>query len=330
MTSVSATNGPPPLLALLSAQAPVSGAELALRLRVSRAAVWKQIETLRAAGVAIEACAGRGYRLARALEPLDATAIRQALPVATRKQLGALETHWKLDSTSSDLTRRAAQLPDRSFVFADMQAAGRGRRGRAWSSPPAGNVYCSCLKRFGQGYAALSGLSLAVGVAVLRAMSDAGVHGVRLKWPNDLVTEHGKLAGVLIELGGEFLGPCQAVIGVGINLHVPAAARDAIGQPVADLETLCGGVPPKRNVLAAALIVRLCEALDDFASIGFAAFADDYAQNDALLGRALRVEDPRGAFEGTGAGTDERGALRVRTRTGERIVDSADVSVRPA
>lgn len=330
MTSSPARSDPPPLLGLLSAQVPVSGAELAARLRISRAAVWKQIETLRAAGVVVEACAGRGYRLARALEPLDAAAIRQALPTAVREHPGALETHWKLDSTSSELARRAARLPDRSFVFADMQTAGRGRRGRTWLSPPAGNVYFSCLKRFEQGYAALSGLSLAVGVAVLHALGDTGVGGVQLKWPNDLVTEQGKLAGILIELGGEFLGPCQAIIGVGINMHVPADARGAIEQPVADLETLCGGDPPKRNVLAAGLITRLCTALDDFARKGFATFANDYAQNDALFGRALRVEDPRGAFEGTGAGIDERGALRVRTSVGERIVDSADVSIRPA
>ncbi|MGH8211753.1 MAG: biotin--[acetyl-CoA-carboxylase] ligase [Rhodanobacteraceae bacterium] len=320
----------PPLLALLSARSPVSGAELAGYLRVSRAAVWKQIEALRDAGVAIDACAGRGYRLAHALEPLDALAIRRALSATIRRRVGAVETHWKLDSTSSELARRAAQLRDCSFIFAEMQTAGRGRRGRAWLSPPAGNLYFSCLKKFAHGYAALSGLSLAIGVAVLRALQDSNVRGVRLKWPNDVVVGNAKLAGILIELGGEFLGPCQAVIGIGLNMHVPAAARAAIGQPVTDLETLCGGASPKRNVLAAALIERLCEALDAFAGRGFAAFADKYARHDALFGCALHIDDPRGAFDGTGAGVDARGALRVRTRRGVRTLDSAEVSIRPA
>ncbi len=320
----------PALLGLLSDRRTVSGTELAGRLGISRAAVWKQIKVLRAAGVAIDTCASRGYRLARALDSLDASAIRNALSTAARKRLGALETHWKLDSTSSELSRRAVDLRDFSFIFAEMQTAGRGRRGRDWLSPPAGNLYFSCLKRFEHGYAALSGLSLAVGVAVLRALQDSDVHGVKLKWPNDLVAENAKLAGILIELGGEFLGPCQAVIGVGLNVRLSSSSRMAIGQPVTDLDALCAGMPPKRNALAAALIERLCKTLEIFAERGFETFTDEYAQYDALSGRALHVHDPRGAFDGTGAGVDARGALRVRTADGVRTLDSAEISIRPA
>ncbi|MGN6313184.1 MAG: biotin--[acetyl-CoA-carboxylase] ligase [Rhodanobacteraceae bacterium] len=318
----------PELLDLLSAEAPVSGADLALRLRVSRTAVWKQIEALRAAGLPIEAQAGEGYRLTRPLDRLDAVAIRRALPTPVRKRLGSLEVHWKLDSTSSELLRRVDGLPDRAFVFAEMQTAGRGRRGRAWVSPPATNLAFSCFKRFGQGYAALSGLSLAIGVAAARGLEERGMQGVGVKWPNDLVHHDAKLAGILIELGGEFLGPCHAVIGVGINLHLPREARGAIAQPVTDLDEIGAGATPARSKLAATMIEHLCEALDVFAASGFAAFASDYARYDALRGRALRVDDPRGAFEGVAIGVDARGALRVRTPHGERRVDSAEVSVR--
>ncbi|MEO6967995.1 MAG: biotin--[acetyl-CoA-carboxylase] ligase [Rhodanobacteraceae bacterium] len=317
----------PALLDLLSADAPVSGSQLATHLGVSRAAVWKQIEALRASGLPIEARAGRGYRLAHPLERLDAAAIHRALDPAARKRLGALEVHWRLDSTSSEWLRRAAGLPDHAFVFAEVQTAGRGRRGRAWLSPPAMNLSFSCRKRFDCGYAALSGLSLAAGVAATRALEDCGVRGVQLKWPNDLVSGDAKLAGILVELGGEFLGPCHAVIGVGVNLRLPQDARAAIAQPVVDLVQLCGASPP-RNVLAAAMVRRLCEALDRFADAGFAAFADDYAQRDALRGRTLLIDDPRGAFEGVAAGVDARGALRVRTRAGERLLDSVNITVR--
>ena len=320
----------PALLAMLSAGTPISGTQLAQRLGVSRAAVWKQIEALRAAGLPIEASAGRGYRLVHAMQPLDAAAIRRGLSAAARKRLGMLETHWQLDSTSSELARRAAHLPDCSFIFAETQTAGRGRRGRAWASPPAGNLYFSCLKKFAHGYATLSGLPLAVGVAALRALRDLDVRNVQLKWPNDLVVDRAKLAGILIELGGEFLGPCHALIGIGLNVRLPPAARAAIAQPVTDLESLCDGAPPARSALAAALIERLCEALDVFAERGFAAFADEYARYDALRGRALRIDDPRGAFEGEGRGVDARGALRVQTRGGERSIDSAEVSIRRA
>jgi BirA family biotin operon repressor/biotin-[acetyl-CoA-carboxylase] ligase len=321
-------NSAPELLDLLSAEVPVSGADLAMRLRISRAAVWKQIEALRVAGLAVEAHAGQGYRLARPLDRLDAAAIRRAVPAPVRKRIGALEVHWKLDSTSSELLRRVEELPDRAFVFAEMQTAGRGRRGRAWVSPPASNLAFSCLKRFEHGYAALSGLSLAIGVTAVRALEACGVHGIGVKWPNDLVHRDAKLAGILIELGGEFLGPCHAVIGIGVNLHLPGEARAAIAQPVTDLDELGAGRLPPRNKLAATMVTRLCEALDVFAASGFAAFASDYARYDALCGRRLRVDDPRGAFEGVAMGVDARGALRVRTPHGEETVDSAEVSVR--
>ncbi|HET7557370.1 MAG TPA: biotin--[acetyl-CoA-carboxylase] ligase [Rhodanobacteraceae bacterium] len=321
------TSAAPELLDLLSAGMPVSGADLAQRLGVSRAAVWKQVEALRAAGLPIEAQAGQGYRLARPLDRLDAGRIRRALPASVRKQVGALAVHWKLDSTSSELLRRVDELPDRAFVFAEMQTAGRGRRGRVWVSPPMGNLAFSCLKRFDHGYAALSGLSLAIGVTAARALEACGVQGIGVKWPNDLVHRDAKLAGILVELGGEFLGPCHAVIGIGINLQLPDDARAVIAQPVTDLAACCGEVPV-RNRLAAAMIEHLCEALDLFAESGFAAFAPAYVERDALRGRTLRVDDPRGMFEGVAMGVDARGALRVRTTHGEKSVDSAEVTVR--
>jgi BirA family biotin operon repressor/biotin-[acetyl-CoA-carboxylase] ligase len=153
------------------------------------------------------------------------------------------------------------------------------------------------------------------------------VQGIGVKWPNDLVHRDAKLAGILVELGGEFLGPCHAVIGIGINLQLPDDARAVIAQPVTDLAACCGEVPV-RNRLAAAMIEHLCEALDLFAESGFAAFAPAYVERDALRGRTLRVDDPRGMFEGVAMGVDARGALRVRTTHGEKSVDSAEVTVR--
>ncbi len=320
---------PVPLLNLLAAGRPVAGPGLARKLGISRAAVWKQIEGLRGEGLEIETVPGRGYRLVHPLEWLDAARIRKCLGPAAR-HIGALETHWRLDSTSSEIARRAGALPDRSFVFAESQSAGRGRRGRTWRSPPAANLQFSCLKLFRGGYAAVSGLSLAVGIAAVRALEDCGVRGVALKWPNDLVHRDAKLGGILIELGGEFMGPCHAVIGIGINLRLPHALRAALDRAVTDLADLCRGTPPSRNALAAALIARLCEALEIFDTDGFAAFAGAWEERDALSGRRLRIDDPRGVFEGIGAGVDARGALRVRVGHALRTVDSAEVSVHPS
>lgn len=321
--------GMPPVLRLLASGAAISGPELARRLGISRAAVWKQIEALRRAGLEIGPRT-RGYRLGRPLDLLDVARVRGSLPAPLRRRVGSIENHWRLDSTSSELARRVAELRDLSFVFADWQDAGRGRRGRQWLSPPARNLQFSCLKRFAGGYAALSGLSLAVGLAAARALEDCGIDGVALKWPNDLVHGDAKLGGILVELGGEFMGPCHAIIGIGINVDLPVAMRRSLGRACADLGGLLEGAPPSRNALAAALIARLVEALDAFDASGFSACAAAWAERDALAGRRVRIDDPRGGFEGIAAGVDLRGALQVRTAAGVRAIDSGEVSVRAA
>lgn len=318
------------LLAALASGEAVSGAQLAERAGVTRAAIWKQIESLRARGVPVEARGAAGYRLPWPVQLLDASRIRAGLPRACASRLGALEVHWELDSTSSELQRRLEEAADLSMVLAETQTAGRGRRGRGWLSPPGLNLYLSCLKRFDRGFGALSGLSLAVGTMVLRAIESLGIEGAGLKWPNDVLAADGKLAGVLVELSGEYQGPCAAVIGVGLNLRLTDALRAQAGQPACDLAALAGDLP-ERNLVAARLIAALVEGLREFERHGFAPFVEDYARHDLLAGRALRLSGAQGQFEGTGAGVDARGALQVRLADGGlRSVDSADVTVRRA
>ncbi|MGB5853089.1 MAG: biotin--[acetyl-CoA-carboxylase] ligase [Rhodanobacter sp.] len=318
------------LLALLAPGAPLSGAALAERSGVTRAAIWKQVEALRARGVPVLARGRAGYCLPWPVQLLDAQRIRAALPADVARALGALEVHDELDSTSSELQRRLAGAADLSVVLAESQSAGRGRRGRGWLSPPGLNVYLSCLKRFGSGFAALGGLSLAIGVIVLRALDALDIAGAGLKWPNDvLATDGGKLAGILVELSGEYQGPCAAIIGIGLNLRVTPALQRQAGQRTADLASLCGGTPPDRNRVAAALIAALSHGLAEFEREGFTAFGADYARHDLLRGKSLRLSGAHGAFEAVGAGIDARGALRVRLPDGsERRLDSADVTVR--
>lgn len=319
------------LLAALAAGEAISGAQLAEHAGVTRAAIWKQVEALRTRGVPVDARGAAGYRLPWPVQLLDESRIRAALPRGCTSRLGALEVHWELDSTSSELQRRLADAADLSLVLAETQTAGRGRRGRNWLSPPGLNLYLSCLKRFDRGFATLSGLSLAVGVMVLRAIESFGIEGAGLKWPNDVLSAGGKLAGVLVELSGEYQGPCAAVIGVGLNLRLTDALRDQAGQPACDLATLAGGLPPDRNLMAARLVASLVDGLREFERHGFAAFAADYARHDLLAGRRLKLSGAQGHFEGTGAGVDARGALQVRLADGAiRSVDSADVTVRRA
>jgi BirA family transcriptional regulator, biotin operon repressor / biotin---[acetyl-CoA-carboxylase] ligase len=320
---------PQQLLAALATGEPLSGSRLAADIGVTRAAIWKQVEALRHRGVLIESAGAAGYRLPWSIQMLDERSIRAHLPSATSGRLGALEVHWELDSTSSELQRRGMAAPDFSMVVAETQTAGRGRRGRSWLSPPGLNIYLSCLKRFEAGFASLSGLSLATGVIVLRALHALGISGPRLKWPNDVLANGGKLAGILVELSGEYQGPCAAVIGIGLNLRLTPALREQAGQPVSDLADLAG-VPPDRNRAVAALITSLVEGLDQFEREGFAAFVDEYAEHDALRGIPLRVSSAAGELDGIGAGIDARGALQLQTTAGLHRIDSADVTVRRA
>jgi BirA family biotin operon repressor/biotin-[acetyl-CoA-carboxylase] ligase len=317
---------PAALLAALSADAPVSGADLARRLGVTRAAVWKQIEALRELGAPIDAAAGSGYRLEWPFEPLDGDIIRRDLDATLRRRV-RIHTHWQIDSTNTALLRAAADgAPDLSVMLAEVQSDGRGRRGRRWQSPLGGNVYFSMLKRFDAAMGTLAGLSIAAGVALAQTLRGFDIDRIALKWPNDLVADGRKLAGVLVELGGEFLGPCYAVIGIGINVRTPEIEVD---QPITDLATLCG-TPPSRNRLVTRLIEHLIAATDAFAQHGFAPFERAFADFDALAGKPIRVHAAGAVRDGVAAGLDSRGALRVRHGADVVAYDSADVSVRAA
>lgn len=311
---------------------PVSGDVLAGEAGLTRAAVWKRIEALRDAGIAIEAAPGRGYHLAQPLDLLDVDAIRAALPASARTGLAALEVAWSLDSTNSELLRRDTPVRGCAVLLAERQTGGRGRRGRDWASPLAAHLYLSLARRFEGGLARLGGLSLVAGIAACEALQALGFPQVRLKWPNDLVVEAGsglrKLGGLLVEGGGEAGGAARAVIGIGVNVRMPAAFASGIDQPWTQLAALVP-VPPARNLLAAALLQHLLPALDVFDAHGLAPFLPRYAALDALAGRAVQVHEAARHWGGQALGIAEDGALRVRDDAGDiRQVHAGDVSVR--
>ncbi|MEP6485264.1 MAG: biotin--[acetyl-CoA-carboxylase] ligase [Rudaea sp.] len=315
------------LLSALPCDGFVSGSDLARRLGVTRAAVWKQIEALRALGAPVEGAAGSGYRLAWPFEPLDQAAIARELTADLKRRVENLTVAWQIDSTNTALLRdAAAAAPDLSVIVAEIQSDGRGRRGRRWQSPLGGNVYFSLLRRFPSGMASLAGLSIVAGIALVHALHDCGIDRVGLKWPNDVLVDDRKLAGILVELGGEFLGPCFAVIGIGINVRLPNEID--IDQPYVDIASLAGDRPPGRNRLIGRLIQRLAESTDEFVAHGFAAFEQRFAEHDLLAQRRVLVHAAGAVLEGVADGVDARGALRVRHGERVAVYDSAEVSVR--
>ncbi|WP_447730953.1 bifunctional biotin--[acetyl-CoA-carboxylase] ligase/biotin operon repressor BirA [Pseudoxanthomonas suwonensis] len=302
-----------------------SGDALARDAGITRAAVWKRIEGLRAAGARIEARPGRGYVLTSPAELLDAGRLRAGLSTEAAALLHALDVAWAVDSTNSELLRRPP-APGVEVLLAERQNAGRGRLGRRWVSPLGGQVCVSVRRGFNGGLARLGGLSLVAGVAVAEALRASGYAAVGLKWPNDLVADGRKLAGLLVEGGGEHGGPVHAVIGIGINVDLGGEAGD-IDQPWIDLARL-GGSVPSRNAIAIAVLDALLPALELFDREGLAPFEPRFAALDVLAGQPVRVLDGRGDFEGRALGLAPDGALRVATDAGERRVHAGEVSVR--
>lgn len=236
-------------------------------------------------------------------------AIVTALAHETRTRLRDVEVVDSIDSTNAELLRRG--VPGVALL-AESQSAGRGRRGRAWVSPPGANLCLSLSWRVRRP----AGLSLALGVACAEALGDPRI---RVKWPNDLVVGACKLAGLLIELSGDV-----AVIGLGLNVRLPGDTP--IDQPWIDLARL--GMATPRNELAARLLDAMVAALVAFDAHGLAAFDARWAALDALAGRDVRVSGSDGHWHGTARGIAADGGLRVMTDDAERIVHSADVSVR--
>lgn len=314
-------------LLLRLAAGPATGDALAQGTGLTRAAVWKRIEALRGAGVRIEATPGRGYALAAPLELLECDRILQALAPEVHPRIAALEVAWSLDSTNSELLRRQTPAGGAMVLLAEQQTGGRGRRGRAWASPVAANLYLSIARHFSGGLARLGGLSLVAGIAVAEALRAQGFADVGLKWPNDLVVDGRKLGGLLVEGGGEHGGPIRAVIGIGINVRMPETFAAAIDQPWIDLAAMAASAP-SRNAIAAQVLTRLLPVLEQFDEEGLAPFLPRYASLDALAGREVLIHSAASTEQGLAEGIAADGALRVRMAGRIRNVHAGEVSVR--
>lgn len=310
-----------------------SGEELAAALGVSRSAVWKACETLKEAGAALHAVRNRGYRLAHAGEPLDPVRIRAALARDVREHVRTIEALWSIASTNSALLARPNPADGTSEVLlAEVQSAGRGRRGRTWLAPPGGALCLSLSWTFREVPQDLSALGLVIGVCAVRALRELGAEHVALKWPNDLLIEDKKLAGVLIDLRAESQGPACVVIGIGINVALGAAFLDQIAQAgtaATDLES-AGLAEVSRNALAAGLVSACVRGLLEFGRDGLKSFIAEWREADALRGRAVSVTAAAGIASGLARGIDLHGALMVETRDGLRRFVAGDVSVRAA
>jgi len=309
-----------------------SGEELAQALGISRAAVWKAVHKAgEVLGLEVRSVRGRGYRLAAPLELLDSERILAAIPQQGRRRIKRLELYDDIDSTNSHLMREAQQgAPSGTLCLAERQRAGRGRRGRTWVSPFGANIYLSLLWRYPFGPAAFSGLSLAAGAAVAGVLEAEGVPDIGLKWPNDVLWRHRKLAGLLLEVAGEAQGPSLVVVGLGLNTHLRGAQAAEIDQPWADLGSVSGLGAVSRNQLAARLAERLTEVMAHYGADGLAPFLPEWERFDRYRGEPVEVRLADRTFTGIHAGVTPQGALRLDRNGTIQTFQAGEVSLRAA
>jgi BirA family biotin operon repressor/biotin-[acetyl-CoA-carboxylase] ligase len=321
----------PALLGLLADGELHSGERLAQALRQTRAAVWKGVERLRASGIEVQAVARRGYRLTHAVELLDARRITAQVAEQRKSRVHRLEVLFEVDSTNTRLLGLAPPPAGSAEVcLTELQYAGRGRLGRRWIAPFGGGIAVSLGWSCSDVVRTLPALSLGVGVAVVRALERAGAAGISLKWPNDIWFNDRKMGGVLIELRAEAGGPAYVVIGLGLNVSLPATARqeiEASGVSVAAAADACQQ-EPSRNLLAGAILDELLSMLVEYERFGFAAFRDAWTALDALRDREVQVLVGQTAILGIARGVDLDGALLLETADRTQRFVSGEASLR--
>jgi BirA family biotin operon repressor/biotin-[acetyl-CoA-carboxylase] ligase len=296
-----------------------SGTLLAKTLGVGRASVWKHIQQLaELLDLTITAVSGKGYRLDNPLELLVATKIESVLNEHSKSLINVLEIYDQIDSTNRYLVEQARHQVVSGWVcFAEQQTAGKGRRGREWVSPFGSNIYLSIAWKFSQGgYAAIAGLSLAVGVTVIRALREQQIYEVGLKWPNDIISQGKKLGGILIEVSGESDGPCNAVIGIGLNLFLSESKAQTITQAWTDITKMTEQRPVFRNALAGALLNHLLPVIADFETVGIKTYLDEWRRYDCLKGLPATLFIAQQSITGIVEGVNNEGLLLLKRADG--------------
>ena len=319
-----------PLMEFLSDGSFHSGEILGAKLGISRAAIWKQVKTLRDLGISVDAVTGKGYQIAGGIQLLSKERILSRMYPGISEALSGFEVHFSIGSTNSEAMDKASAHYSSYLVLAEHQSRGRGRRGRVWVSPFGHNLYLSLLWTFTVGVGELEGLSLVCALAVLRTLNKLSYAGMRVKWPNDVLFNGKKLAGILLEVNGDVSGPCKLVIGIGLNTYMPISAGRVIDQPFCDLRSVNGNFED-RNHIASVLVSELVVMIREFEVSGFKSFVTEWAVADAYHGLDIEVSSPRYSQVGICAGVDESGRLLLDTAEGRKVVYGGEVmpSVRP-
>lgn len=310
------------LIALLknSGGAYISGEEIARTLDVSRSAIWKKIKELEEIGYGIEAVPHLGYRLTSLPTRLVPEEIRFGLNTRTLGQ--RIFVFPSTDSTNRvalDMGRKGA--PHGQAILAEAQTSGRGRLGRAWTSPAGKGIYLSVILRPNLDLSQVSKLTLAAAVAAAETLESAKIKNVQIKWPNDLLIKGRKVCGILTEMVAEADRVECVVLGIGINVNTAASDLPSHATSL----KLEAGKDLDRNALTAALLNNLETRLAQVEGLAWEKTRAAWNRRSAVKGKQVKVTTLNQAVVGTAQGIDPSGALLVKTREGVKKVYSGDV-----
>jgi BirA family transcriptional regulator, biotin operon repressor / biotin---[acetyl-CoA-carboxylase] ligase len=311
---------------LRAAGGPLSGEELARRLGCSRTAVWKQVAALRHRGWTIDARRASGYTLMAAPDRIGPAELAPHLRGTWRR----IEWRAEVDSTqrvARDLARAGA--PAGTIVIAEAQTAGRGRLGRSWHSPSGVNLYLSAILRPPIAPALVPQLALVAGLAVAECVRAETGLAAAIKWPNDVLVQGRKVAGILTEMEAEMERVHHVVAGIGVNLNAARAAFPGELRARATSLRLAAGRPVDRAAFTGHLLAALEARYGSYLARGFSAMRDDWESYSCLTGRRVRVTAADGTTSGEVLGIDTDGALRLRDREGRtRRILAGEVTLR--
>ena len=314
----------------LIAQQPRTCLDLASLSYLSQPTLRSKFEQWQRAGLPISVDSHDRWCLDASFHLLDSATIYRAISTSHSHVINQLEIVWSVDSTNTQLLARSVPLTGVNVLLAEHQHAGRGRRGRQWSSPMAAHIYASVSRVFSGGNARLPGLSIVTGIAVADALKELlPSTAITLKWPNDIFVADRKLAGILIE--GKRCGPntMYGVIGIGVNVRMPDAFAAEIDQPWIDLETLAGH-RIDRNQTIGSILNQLIPAFELYENEGIMPFLNRFRELDALHGRDVDVIETRDGRcrSARVVGISEDGGLLLAYDGAEHVVYSGEVSIR--
>lgn len=299
-----------------------SGSELGKALNISRNAIWKHIKQLDKFDIEIESAQSKGYRLTQPLILLDKNKIKKNINYSGQLKLEKFDVLGSITSTNDYLkSLTIKKINHVNICMTEHQTDGRGRLGRAWHSPFGANIYLSLSWLVAQDVSRFSGLSLAIALSLVQALSNYQIP-ITIKWPNDILWQNKKLAGILTELNAESHGMTQVVIGIGLNVNMPLMAKNNIDQQWTSLEKILNSYQD-RNKIVGNLINHILYTLDEFEQEGFAYFIKQWQQYDHLFGKKININKGKDSILGIAAGVNEHAHLLLQHEDGNITAHSA-------